>query len=124
MSYPNLVQRLSELKIQYESGKRRHDKWLEENQSLVGEQEYEEYVREFQTWEAGMLKAIEESQEMIRRRPIDQIPTLPQDLDGQLYALLENIPRAKFTKALVELCKQDVNVFNIITEVRNFFFNI
>lgn len=38
-------------------------------------------------------------------------------MDGQLYAILENISMTKFTLALVELCKRDNSVFKILTDV-------
>jgi hypothetical protein len=112
------VQQLSRMKIEHENSKAKFDKWIRDNEALAETKEYEEYVQNFRAWEKGMLENIEQIQSSITRRPVEQVPQLPtQDLDGQLHAILDNIPIAKFTSALVQLCKQDHSIFKLLTEV-------
>jgi len=114
------VQRLSRMKIEYENGKSKHENWVKVNQEMAGTKEYVDYIEQFQEWEKQILKEIEQLQASLTRRPIEQAPQLPtQDLDGQLHAMLETISMAKFTAALVELCKQDLTVFKLITDIVN-----
>lgn len=92
---------------------------------MAGTKDYEDYVEKFREWEEQLLSSISEIQDSITRRPVTQTPQLPtQDLDGQLYSILDNIPMAKFTAALVQLCKQDHSIFNLMTDVSIFLLNI
>jgi hypothetical protein len=118
MNSTNTISQLSRLRVEYQNGKVKHDKWVAENQSMLGTPEYDAYIDQFRAWEEEILNGIEKLQQMITRRPVEHTPQLPvQDLDGQLYAMLENIPKKKFTAAFVKLCKEDPSIFGILTEV-------
>jgi post-segregation antitoxin (ccd killing protein) len=54
------VQQLSQTKITYENGKMKHNKWLQENQEMVGTAEYTDYVEKFKQWEEQMVGSIKQ----------------------------------------------------------------
>ena len=125
VSSMSVVSQLSRLRVEHQNGKVKHENWITENQAMAGTKEYDDYIEQFQKWEEGMLSGIETIQQMLTRRPVEQAPELPgQDLDGQLYAMLENISQPKFAAAFVKLCKEDPSIFGILTEVNLQFFGI
>ncbi|KAI6175638.1 hypothetical protein M3Y97_00711600 [Aphelenchoides bicaudatus] len=112
------VQELSQLKIQYENRKAKHEKWVQDNHEMINSVEYKDYIEKFNNWEKQMLAEIERLETSIKRRPIAQTPQLPtQNIDAQLHDLLENISKQKFTRALIDLCKKDTSVLNILTDI-------